>query len=176
MTGINVAPDKTYLIAEERIRFPVPADVQPQMVPIYSFKTLEKSIDIFEKHRGWKMLDRVPARKQFPNGVACCDQMSRGKTGESLTIKFMPSDFQGDTDDAHNFDELSNPQHRLLVENTIDWVAIVHFWEPAIVINNDAEREFSQSLSLEDGFARWSDVPEDAWTAVKERLNKKYGA
>jgi len=171
MTSIKVAPDKTYLITEERLRFPVAADCPPAMVPFTVFSDLKKSIDILEKNRGWRLLDAAPPRKrmQFPGGKPCCADIMGKRTGESLTIKFMPSDFQGDTDDAHNFDELSNPAHRLRVENTIDWVAIMHFWEPALVIDKGVDEEFA-GLGLAEGFMPWNQMPDNFWPVLRKRF------
>lgn len=170
---LKVAPDKTYLINEERIRFTAPADMDPRLVPMFAFKTIAQAKDIYEKHRGWRFLDAVPARREFPGGKPCCTDMVSKKVGEPLTIKFMPSDYQGDTDDAHNFGELSNKQHRITVENIIDWVAIMHFWEPAIVVNLDEEKENRLALSTDEGFATWDSMPTNAWTALKKRFENK---
>lgn len=172
MAIVKVQPDKQYLISEERIRFSAPADIAPQLIPFHAFKTIEKSKDIFEKHRGWRFLDTVPSRKLFPGGKPCCTQILERKPGQPLTIKFMPSDYQGDTDDAHNFGELSNPEHRLTAENTIDWVAIMHFWVPAIVVNLDEQREYAQALNAEKGFMPWESMPTDGWSVLRKRFNR----
>lgn len=168
---LKVQPDKTYLIAEERLRFPVAADVEPNMVPFLLYKDLRKAVDIFEKHRGWKLLDAVPARKQFPGGKPCCADIMRKKRGESLTIRFMPSDFQGDTDDAHNFNEVSNPDKRLHEENIIDWVAIMHFWVPADFVDMSAEKDYSRALNKTQGFAPVDRLPAGAVAEIIKRFN-----
>ena len=115
MALIKIAPDREFVISEERLRFAVPADIPPAEVPfhLYLSGVLQKSIETYTRFRGWKMLDVVPERKQFLRGISCCEQLRSGKIGEQITLKFMPSSFQGDTDDAHNFGELSNPDKRL---------------------------------------------------------------
>lgn len=170
-TWLKVQPDKQYFIQEERLRFPVAGDMEPAMVPFALFKDLQKAVEIFERHRGWKLLDSVPARKQFPGGKPCCADIVSRKPGESLTIKFMPSEFQGDTDDAHNFDEVSDPNKRLYEENIIDWVAIMHFWVPAITVDMNAEKEYSRSLSLLSGFTPVDLLPSEAVPDITKRLN-----
>lgn len=170
MSLIRIQADKKYLIEECRIRFEAPADIPPNLVPLYAFKTIEWSKDRFERFKGWRFLDRVPARKAFAGGKPCCTQIVTRKPGESLTIKFMPSDFQGDTDDAHNFGTLSDKESRILIDNTIDWVAVMHFWVPAITVNQDEENEFRRSQTYAEGFAQWDALPTDAWTALREKF------
>lgn len=169
---LKVQPDKQYLIAEERLRFAVPADIEPDRIPIalYLSGELPAAMEIFEKHRGWKFLDTVPKRKQFPGGKPCCAEIMGKKPGESLTIKFVQSGFQGDTDDAHNFNELSNPGKRLMEENIIDWVAIMHFWVPAIVIDNQAEEDYRKSLGLQQGFATLDSLPTQLSDYLQDRF------
>ena len=167
---LKVDPGSDYQISEERLRFPVQGDVPPEMVPFAIFSDLKKAVDIFEKHRKWKLIDVVPTRKEFPGGKPCCAEIMGKKPGEQLTVKFMPSDFQGDTDDAHNFGEISNPSKRLFVENIIDWVAIMHFWVPTIAIDMDAERDHRRSLSYTEGFTPLEAlVPE-----LQQKLKEKY--
>lgn len=168
---LKVQPDTTFFIAEERLRFPVAADVKPEEVPYAIFRDLKKSVEIFEKHRNWTLLDVVPARKRFAGGKPCCAEIMAKKRGEPLTIKFMPSDFQGDTDDAHNFNELSDPHKRLTVENIIDWVAIMHFWVPSISVDMDVERDYSRSLNARPGFAPLDKLPLGAIPKITKRLN-----
>jgi hypothetical protein len=169
---LKIQPDKHYLIAEERLRFPVAADLEPAMVPYALFSDLKKAVEIFEKHRGWRLLDAVPRRKEFPGGIPCCMDIMAKKAGESLTIKFMPSDFQGDTDDAHNFGETSDPNKRMFEENIIDWVAIMHFWVPGQVVDMGAEADYSKSLNRTDGFAPLDLLPKGAVPKITKRLNK----
>jgi hypothetical protein len=167
---LTVAKDKQYLIAEERLRFPVDGDVPPALVPFTIFKDLQKAVDIFEKHRGWKLLDAVPRRKQFPGGKPCCAEITKKKAGESLSVKFMPASFQGDTDDAHNFDELSNPDKRLYEENIIDWVAIMHFWVPAVMKDPDYDAEYRNYTNLNEGFATLDTLPTEVASYLRERF------
>lgn len=169
---LKVQPDKQYLIAEERLRFAIPADIPPERVPmaVYLSGELPAAMEIFEKHRGWKFLDAVPKRKQFPGGKPCCAEIMSKKAGEPLTIRFVPSDFQGDTDDAHNFGELSDPDKRLNLENTIDWVAVMHFWVPAITVDEVAEQEYRNSLGLAEGFAPMDKLPDPVAEILKKRF------
>jgi len=168
--AIRVQPDKEFLITEERLRFPVDAAVPPNLVPFVIAGDLVKSIQIFERHRGWHLLDRVPKRKAFPGSVPCCDLIAKGKPGTALNPRFEPSLYQGDTDDAHNFQELSNPEFRLNVEGLIDWVAILHFWEPAVHVDRDHVKEASQALNPQQGFRRWEDMPKDAWIPTRKKF------
>ena len=170
MAAINVTPDKEYMITEKRLRFAVDAEVPPAMVPFTVVKQLARDIETFQKHRGWTFLDRVPARKQFPAGRACCEQMLAGKPGESLTIRFFPAEFQGDTDDAHNFSEMSDKTKRIQVDGKIDWIAVCHFWEPAVFVNREAEREYSRGLGEQSGFMKWDALPSDHWAVVRRRF------
>lgn len=169
---LKVQPDKQYLIAEERLRFSLPADIPPDRVPVAVMLSgeLPAAMEIFEKHRGWKALTTVPKRKQFPGGKPCCAEIMSRKVGEALTIKFMPSDYQGDTDDAHNFNELSNPGKRLEEDNLIDWVAIIHFWVPAITVDNQAEEDYRNSLGLEQGFAPLELLPGTVASYLESRF------
>lgn len=170
---LTVQKDKVYFIAEERLRFPVDGDVEPNMVPFVIYNDLKKAVEIFERHRGWKLLDACPARKLFPNNEPCCSEIVGKKPGESLTIRFEPSAFQGDTDDAHNFDELSNPEKRLYEENVIDWVAIMHFWVPADRFDPDQEADYRQSTDMSKGFATLDNLPDGLANYLMERF--KYG-
>lgn len=168
MTLLKVQPDHTWAIVEERIRFPVDVSVPPTMVPFVVAKDLQKAIDILEKHRGWRRLETVPTHRSF-TGKPCCTQLA-GKPGDTITLKFVPSDFQGDTDDAHNFGEVSDARHRQEEEGLIDWVAIVHFWQPTITINTEQIREETPGPS--EGFADWNSLPTDAWLAVRQRFER----
>lgn len=169
---LKVQPDKQYLIAEERLRFSLPADIPPDRVPyaVMLSGELPAAMEIFEKHRGWRPLTTVPKRKQFPGGKPCCAEIMSRKVGETLTIKFMPSDYQGDTDDAHNFGELSNPGKRLEEDNLVDWVAIIHFWVPAITVDNQAEADYRNSLGLAQGFAPLELLPGTVASYLQERF------
>lgn len=171
MSLIKVAPDKSYLISEERLRFAVPADLEPWRVPIALMlsRELPKSIEIYEKHRGWKMLDVVPSRKEFPFGRPCCLDIIEKKPGETLGLKFFHAEFQGDTDDAHNFDEVSDPNKRLYEDGLIDWICLVHFWVPAVDINVSAHREASKSLGYREGFTPFQDLPEGLQKVLNQR-------
>ncbi|MFA7267058.1 MAG: hypothetical protein WC054_12170 [Candidatus Nanopelagicales bacterium] len=166
---IRTVPDKEYLITEERIRFPVDATVPPNLVPFAVAGDLLKSIEILERHRGWHLLDRVPDRKRFP-GKACC-KLIDSKPGTALHPRFEVASFQGDTDDATNFQLLSNPDRRQFVDGLIDWVAILHFWEPAVFVIPDQLKEDSRALDKEEGFVSWDKMPSNAWSATRERFN-----
>lgn len=171
MALIQIAPDKEFVISEERLRFAVPADIPPAEVPfhLYLSGVLQQAIETYTKFRGWRMIDAVPQRKKFLRGQACCDQLKEGKNGDQITLRFLPSSFQGDTDDAHNFGELSNPDKRMYEDNLIDWVAVIHFWVPTIPINLDKEREISNSLSYANGFTPLSDMPAPLQDMLKRK-------
>jgi|GEM_PF-2493297 len=171
MSGLlTVVPDKTYLITEERLRFSVDATVPPNAVPFIVAKDLQKSIDILERLRGWKRMETVPARTAFPLDKVCCEQM-RQKPGTTIGLRFLPSNAQGDLDDMTNFGLVSDENKRFYVDGLIDWVAVVHFWQPAVVINNDAEKEANEALyTPTEGFARWEDLPLNAWSAARKRF------
>ena len=167
MALLKVQPDKVYLVAHEVIRLsPLDASVAPEMVPVLSALELKKSIDILQKHRGWSVLETVPRRKAFANGRVCCDQLIQ-PPGSVIKLRFRPSDFQGDTDDAHNFGTMSDSG---LVEmrGLIDWVAILHFWEPAVFVNEAEKRE--AVASMKDGFLPWSAIPAEAWPHLRKRF------
>lgn len=173
MTLLKVAPDKVYMLAEERIRFPVSADVPPELVPLVVAGDLQKGIDNLERFKGWKRIEVVPSRQLWPENKVCCELM-RQPPGSTITLRFKPSDFQGDPDDATNFKETSDNESRLAIEGIIDWVAIVHFWQPAIHINLDEEREEHQAMTPKNGFATWESMPPDAWTALREKYEHKW--
>lgn len=168
MTLLKVAPDKSFMITEARLRFPVDAHAPYGMIPLIVASDLKKSIENLEKFRGWHVLETVPSRKQFPANMACCEQMLK-PSGTALKIRFMPSDFQGDPDDATNFNEVADDNHRLLVEAIVDWVAIVHFWEPAVHVNMEEVRDDSRSLAAGDGFMDWKSIPAHAWPELRKR-------
>ena len=141
MSGLTrVAPDREWFIVEENLRFPVDAAVPANLVPIVVASDLRRSIDILEKHRGWKYLDSVPTHRKYAK--PCCDQIEKGRAGSPLRIRFQPSPLQADTDDAHNFGGTYSPNGvRLYVDGKIDWVAIMHFWQPGIVVTPAEDRE-----------------------------------
>lgn len=169
MTLLKVQPDKAWLITESRLRFEVDAMVEPKMVPLVVARDLQKSIEILERTRQWRVLERVPARKAF-GGDACCPRMLQ-PAGTPLNITFEPSVFQGDTDDAHNFDEIADPESRVLVDGKVDWVAVVHFWSPALFVNPAQEKE--ESFDAFEGFAKWDSMPEHYWPALRKRYAKQ---
>ena len=168
---LKVQPDKQYLISENRLRFPVQANVEPGMVPFVIAHDLRKAIDIYEKHRDWKLITAAPpkAKRKFPKGKPCCADFHGLKAGERVMFRFMPATFQGDTDDAHNFNELSDPTKRLEVEDIIDWVVVSHWWVPAMQFDNDAEAEYSKMLGLAEGFATRDSMPQGVLDYLKER-------
>lgn len=173
MSLLRVAPDKSFLISEERLRFALPADIPPERVPVavYLSGELPRAIEIYEKYKGWKMLDAVPARKAFSRGVPCCTQILEKKPGESMTLKFFPAEFQGDTDDAHNFDEMSDPDKRMFEDGIIDWICVVHFWVPAVEINLQAHSDISKSLGYREGFTPFNDLPDGLQKVITQRKN-----
>ena len=145
MSGLTrVQPDREWFIVEEHLRFAVDATVPTNLVPIVIARDLRKSIDILEKHRGWKYLDTVPTHRKYLN--PCCDQIATGRAGTPLRMRFQPSPLQADTDDAHNFGGTYSPKgERLYVDGKIDWVAIMHFWQPGIVVTPAEDREMLSS-------------------------------
>ncbi len=168
MSLIKVQPDREWLIVENHLRFPVDVGVKPDMVPIVVAKDLQRAIETIERRDGGKRLEVVPDRPRFA-GKPCCDQLAQ-PPGSIINLRFKPSAYQGDTDDAHNLDAMSDPQFRSVEEGLIDWVAIVHFWEPAIHINLEAEAEYRRSLGPAQGFMTWDMLPDKAWSVTRKRF------
>lgn len=170
MTLLTVQPDKTWLLVEENLRFPVDGSVPPALVPVVIGSDLQKSIDILERLRGWRRLETVPKRKAFA-GKPCCLQMAK-KPGSVLNIIIKPSPFQGDTDDATNalnrgeLFSVENGGSRLEEDGLIDWIAVLHFWQPAIHYNRE---EFKEELTAPmPGFADWNSILGN-WPVLKQR-------
>lgn len=153
MSLIRIQPDKEYSVVEERLRFPVPADLNSGQVPFYIARDLTKSIEILERHRDWHFMDRVPQRIKFC-GKPCCSEIALGLPGQPLPIRFAISDYQGDTDDAHNFAEMSDPNKRTYEDNIVDWVAICHFWQPVVVV------EMEPIFGEKEGFVSPENMPD----------------
>ena len=164
MVLINVQPDKQWFITEERLRFAVDASVPPAWIPLTIAKDLYKAIKILEDHRGWRHITVTPSRQQFA-GKPCCPKMS--VPGTPLGVVFMPAAYQGDADDATNFSEVSDGSHRLLVEGLIDWVAIVHFWTPALFFNTAQLKE--ETPREREGFVSPELLPKGYLEAKEKR-------
>lgn len=169
---LKVQPDTEYGIVEERLRFEVPAGIPEKAIPFYIARDLAKSIELLERLRGYRVIDRIPTRLKFC-AAPCCPSIALGMPGRELPIKFEKSAFQGDTDDAHNFDEMSDPDKRALEENIEDWVAIVHFWEP-LVVRNIADAK--AAMESEEGLVRPEDMPDRTPLSVKIKQLAAEGA
>ena len=127
-------------IDSTRLRFAVDAGVPKEMVPITILKDILQAISIMEKLRHYKHIDTMPThipKIQKP----CCTQIAKARPGQPIRVIIEPSALQGDTDDIHNSGEATNGEHRLHIDNKIDWVAIVHFWAPALTVNLDQLKE-----------------------------------
>ena len=155
---------------EENLRFPVDGSVPPALVPVVIAKDLQESIDTLERLRGWRRLETVPRRKAFA-GEPCCLQMAK-KPGSVLKIIIKPSPFQGDADDATNAlsrgesVSVENGGDRFTVDGIIDWVAVLHFWQPAIHYNRE---EFKEELTAPaPGLAEWNSILGN-WPVLKQR-------
>ena len=170
MSLLKVVPDREWLLVEENLRFPVDCTVPPALVPVVIAGDLQKSIDTLERLREWKRLELVPTRKAFA-GKPCCLQMAK-KPGSVLKIIIKPSPFQGDVDDATNAlyrgDSVAveNEGNRIENDGLIDWVAVLHFWQPAIHYNRE---EFKEELTAPiPGFADWDSILGN-WPVLKQR-------
>jgi len=158
MTLVKVQPDKVYTLTEYRLRFAVPADLPEDMVPVYVARDLQKSIENLERFRGCRYVHRIPDRLHFTSSP-CCARIALGLPGQEIPIRFEKSDYQGDTDDAHNFGLLSDPGGRIEQDGLIDWVAICHFWEPAVWIEKEDIEEF-QTFGENEGFVHPENMPD----------------
>ncbi len=139
MTLISIQPDRQWFIQEQRLRFPVNCEVPRELVPVVAFRDIQRSIEICERLRGWKLLLVMPTHRRILE--PCCTQVASARTGTPLPMRFEPSPLQGDTDDVHNSGEAVTDNSRLLVDNKIDWVAVMHFWSPGIVVDPDVSAE-----------------------------------
>jgi hypothetical protein len=167
MVLLKVQPDRQYVVAHEVFRLsPLDAAVPPNMVPIYRAKEVLAAIEKYHRLQQWTVLERVPRRKVFPSGRACCDQLAQ-PSGSPIVMRFSPSDYQGDTDDAHNFGIISD-SGLLEASGVIDWTATLHFWQPALIVNLDDEREARAALT--EGFMPWEAMPEGAWPELRKRF------
>lgn len=158
MSLIRVQPDTTYAISEVRLRFEAPADIPDHLVPFHVAQQLAEAIAKMEKFKGCKFIDRIPDQIKFC-GKPCCTQIALGLPGQPVKILFERSAFQGDTDDAHNFGAVSDPDSRIEQDNLVDWVAVTHFWEPAIWIQQEEVDEF-KNLGEKDGYVHRDNMPD----------------
>ena len=168
MTLLKIQPDRQWFVQEERLRFAVVADVPENLVPIVIFKDLQRSIDILEKLRGWRYIDTWPSHVNITS--PCCPQIASAKPGRKITMRFEPSALQADSDDAHNSGMATTGEDRLYVDNKIDWVAIMHFWVPGIVVNPFDDAEYKASLTEKEGFVSPNRLPKELLA-----VSKRYG-
>lgn len=168
MTAITVAPDRQWLIQESRLRFAVDAGVTREMVPITILKDVLQAISIMEKLRHYKHIDTMPThipKIQKP----CCTQIATARPGQPIKVIIEPSALQGDTDDIHNSGEATYGEERLYIDNKIDWVAIVHFWAPALNVNLE---QLKEELPRESqGFVSPELLPKELLAASKRYAN-----
>lgn len=167
MTRINVQPDREWGITEWRLRFAVDAEVPKNLVPIVIFKDLQQAIDIMEKLRKWRFIDTMPTHK--PIATPCCQQIATAKVGQPIKMVFEPSALQGDADDAHNFGQATTGEHRLYVDNKIDWVAVCHFWAP--LIHTNLEQLADEMPREAEGFVSPELLPKE-FLAVNKRYKQ----
>lgn len=171
MTLVKVQPDTEWGIVEMRLRFSVDYSVPEKMLYIHNLLDLTKAIDILERTRGWHFLTKVPARKQFLGGAPpCCAKVAAAPSGTPLEVWYEKSDLQADSDDAHNFNEVSDGTERFYSEGLIDWVAVCHFWQKGIWLNKDEVFEGMQSLNRSNGFVS----PEESKSAKVKEIWKKW--
>lgn len=160
MTLIRVQPDTTYSIVEENLRFTVPAEFDTeQLAPLYGAKEVAAAIEVLEKHRGWRHIESIPNRVKFC-GTPCCTKIALGLPGQPVPITFKRSNLQVDTDDAHNFGELSDPVKRREIDGKADWVAVVHFWEPDVLVSLNEIKEHRSALGEAEGFVSPENMPD----------------
>lgn len=164
MTRIKVQPDREWLITEWRLRFAVDAEVPKNLVPIVIFKDLQQAIGIMENVRHWRFIDTMPTHKPFVK--PCCAQIASAKPGQPIKMIFEPSALQGDPDDAHNFGGATTGEHRLHVDNKIDWVAVCHFWAPAV--HRNLEQIADEMPRESEGFVSPELLPKE-FLAVNKR-------
>jgi hypothetical protein len=164
LTKISVQPDREWFITEWRLRFAVDAEVPRALVPIVIFKDLQRAIDIMENVRHWKFIDTMPTHKKIIK--PCCTQIATAKAGQPIKMVFEPSVMQGDTDDAHNSGLATTGEHRLHVDNKIDWVAVCHFWVPGLSINLNQQAE--ETPRENEGFVSPELLPKE-FLAVNKR-------
>lgn len=161
--------DKEYDITEVRLRFELDAALPRELVVVAIMGEINKSIQLHEQYEDWKVISHVPSKARMKGKTPCCLQMAQ-PAGTPLKLVIKPSEFQGDTDDAHNFGEMSDPTKRIYVDGKIDWVAITHFLVPCIFVNQDQVAEDRAAVGPEQGLARWEDIPADYWPSLRKRL------
>lgn len=166
MALIKIQPDKQYSIVESRLRIAVPADLPEKMVPFYTFKDFQKTVEILERTRDWRFMDRIPQRLQF-TGKPCCTQIALGLPGKPLQLRYEKSALQGDTDDIHNFDEHGDEHKRFYEEGLVDYVIIAHFWQPVLYFDKLQIEEEKAALNEETGFLSPENMPDRRTPAEK---------
>ena len=173
---LKVVPDTQWLPTEVRERFTAPAEMltnkdertQQVLLALYAYPVIKNAIDLYERVRHWKFLEVVPKNRPLPE-QACCARILRGKTGEALPLRFELSPFQGDVDDAHNSGMAVDNAARL-GEGLMDWVAILHFLQPALILDGRAMVE--EELGWEQGFMPYESLPAELQTVIKEKRTR----
>ena len=175
---LNVVPDTQWLPTEVRERFTAPAEMltnkdekmQQTLLAIYAYPTIKHAIDLYERVRHWKFLEVVPKNRPLPE-QACCARILRGKTGEALPLRFELSPFQGDVDDATNMGTAFDHDARL-GEGLMDWVAVLHFLQPALLIDGRAMAIEEDRPGLDEGHMPFELLPAVLQTAIKEKRDR----
>lgn len=161
--------DKEYEITEVRLRFELDAGFDPGAVLLAVAGKIDEAIKFNERFRDYHIIARVPSRRQMKGKKPCCLQMAQ-PPGTELKLVIKPSEFQGDTDDAHNFGELSDKQKRIAVDGKVDWVVVTHMWVPVIYVNKDKQKE--EQAGNEFGLATWAQIPGDYWPVARKKLQE----
>lgn len=162
--------DKEYDISEVRLRFELDASFDPGAVLIAVAGQIDKAIQFNERFRDFHVISRVPSKRQMKGKKPCCLQMAQ-PAGTELKLVIQPSEFQGDTDDAQNFGEMSDKHKRMTVDNKVDWVVITHMWTPMHYRNLDQEKE--EAAGNEHGLATWDQIPADYWPHIRKKLKEQ---
>lgn len=167
-------PDTEYSLVECRLREPLDASLSlqfqsnPDVLLFALGPKLRKGIENLEKFRKYRIVEYVPGKKWFNGKAPCCDAM-RQPAGSPLKLRIEPAGFQGDTNDATNFDEESDPDKRLNVDGLMDWIVVAHFWTPVMSFNTQGYKEEKQAAETE-GFLSWNQMPEDIWPVLRKRF------
>ena len=165
-----VEGDKEYDIAEVRLRFELDASYDPGAVLVAVAGQIDKAIQFQERLKDFHVISRVPSKRRMKGKKPCCLQMAQ-PAGTELKLVIQPSEFQGDTDDAQNFGEMSDKAKRIHVDGKVDWVVITHMWVPMHYRNIDQEKE--ETAGNEHGLATWDQIPAEYWPHIRKKLQEK---